>query len=159
MTDAPSTDTRISAFGWLAILVGAALLGHLIYYNVTHLHAGHGAEPAAEASLASDAAGGGGLPAHAAPSAEHATPGSPASLPPQRAVAPPLWGVGVMPFVLLLASIAVLPLLPFTHHWWESNLNRLPVVLACAGLALTYNLLSKGWHSILPVLDHAVPAE
>src|SRR5687767_11059572 len=31
---------------------------------------------------------------------------------------PPLWTV--TPFVLLLAAIAVLPLLRTTSHWWES---------------------------------------
>jgi Na+/H+ antiporter NhaD/arsenite permease-like protein len=44
---------------------------------------------------------------------------------------PPLWSV--VPFVLLLAAIAVLPLVHWTEHWWEDNLNRL---LVAAGLAL-----------------------
>ena len=46
--------------------------------------------------------------------------------------APPLWAV--LPFVLLLAGIAVLPLIPKTSHWWESNLNRFKVA---GGLALS----------------------
>lgn len=45
--------------------------------------------------------------------------------------APPLWTV--LPFVLLLAAIAVLPLLPSLSHWWESNRNRF---LVAAGLGL-----------------------
>ena len=45
------------------------------------------------------------------------------------------------------------------HHWWENNVNRLIVALGCAGLTLLYYLLAKGWHAILPVLNHAVPAE
>ena len=45
--------------------------------------------------------------------------------------APPFWTV--LPFVLLLAGIAVLPLIPHTSHWWESNLNRFKVA---GGLAL-----------------------
>lgn len=45
--------------------------------------------------------------------------------------APPIWTV--LPFVLLLAAIAVLPILPHTSHWWESNLNRFKVA---GGLAL-----------------------
>ena len=32
--------------------------------------------------------------------------------------------------------LAVLPLLPQTHHWWESNLNRLIVALICGGATL-----------------------
>src|SRR5262245_21295402 len=40
-------------------------------------------------------------------------------------IAPPFWTV--LPFVLLLAGIAVLPLIPHTSHWWESNLNRFGV--------------------------------
>ena len=39
----------------------------------------------------------------------------------------------MIPFVLLLAGIAVLPLIPATAHWWESNLNRFKVA---GGLAL-----------------------
>src|SRR5687768_2329251 len=34
-------------------------------------------------------------------------------------VAPPLWTV--IPFVLLLAAIAVLPLIPAASKWWDSN--------------------------------------
>jgi len=35
---------------------------------------------------------------------------------------------------LTSCAIAVLPILPFTHHWWEKNLNRLMVSLICACL-------------------------
>jgi Na+/H+ antiporter NhaD/arsenite permease-like protein len=123
MTEALATNSRISPLGRLAIVLGAAVLGYLIYYNVTHLHVGHGEPSAGEATL------------------------------------PPLWGVGVMPFVLLLASIALLPILPMTHRWWESNLNRLAVALSCACLTLVYYLFAKGWGALLPLLNHAVPAE
>jgi len=123
MTETPVTNPRISALGRVAIVLAAVVLGYLIYYNVTHLHVGHGEASAAHATL------------------------------------PPLWGVGVLPFVLLLASIAVLPILPFTHHWWENNLNRLMVSLICACLTLVYYLFAKGGEAILPVLNHAVPAE
>jgi Na+/H+ antiporter NhaD/arsenite permease-like protein len=116
-------QTRLSLLGWLAILLGAALLGYLIHYNVTHLHAAHGQQAVAQPA------------------------------------APPLWGVGVLPFGLLLACIAVLPLLPATHHWWESNRNRLVVSLICAGLTLAYYLFAEGPSAILPLLNHAVPAE
>jgi len=73
--------------------------------------------------------------------------------------APPLWGIGVLPFVALLGCIAVLPLLPATHHWWESNLNRLGVALLCGGATLVYYYFAEGADSILPTLNHAVPAE
>jgi len=44
---------------------------------------------------------------------------------------PPYWMVA--PFVLLLGAIAVLPLIPATEHWWDSNRNRF---LVAAGLGL-----------------------
>jgi len=50
--------------------------------------------------------------------------------------APPLWTV--LPFVLLLASIAILPLLPAAHHWWESNRSKLLVAGGLALVALAY---------------------
>ena len=48
-----------------------------------------------------------------------------------HAAEPSTWSV--VPFVLLLAAIAVLPLIPRTSHWWESNINRFKVA---GGLAL-----------------------
>src|SRR5262245_21200379 len=50
--------------------------------------------------------------------------------------APPLWTV--LPFVLLLAGIAVLPLIPHTSHWWESNLNRFKVAGGLALVTMAY---------------------
>ncbi|MDY7108616.1 MAG: sodium:proton antiporter [Planctomycetota bacterium] len=120
-TETSTTKRRVSPLGWLAVLLGAALMGYLIYYNIAHLHEGH--------------AGG----------AHHE--------------APPLWGIGILPFIALLGCIAILPLLPATHHWWESNLNRLGVALACGGAALVYYFFAEGPQQILPVLNHAVPAE
>jgi len=123
MTD-PDTSTskpRISPVGWLAMLLAAALMGYLVYYNIQQLHAGHGGPAAHEA--------------------------------------PPLWGIGILPFIALLGCIAILPLLPATHHWWENNLNRLGVALACGGAALAYYFFADGPQRILPVLNHAVPAE
>jgi Na+/H+ antiporter NhaD/arsenite permease-like protein len=49
---------------------------------------------------------------------------------------PPFWTV--LPFVLLLAGIAVLPLMPATSHWWESNLNRFKVAGGLALLTMAY---------------------
>jgi Na+/H+ antiporter NhaD/arsenite permease-like protein len=50
--------------------------------------------------------------------------------------APPLWTV--LPFVLMLAAIAILPLVPAAHHWWESNQSKLMVACGLALVALAY---------------------
>ncbi len=42
----------------------------------------------------------------------------------------PLWSL--LPFVAMLASIAVLPLIPATSHWWERNSSQLTVALILA---------------------------
>jgi len=70
---------------------------------------------------------------------------------------PPLWACG--PFVALLLSIAILPLVPATMHWWESNRNRLIVALLCGSLALLYYLLVSGLGEVVTKLDHAVLGE
>ena len=48
--------------------------------------------------------------------------------------APSLWSI--IPFVGLLLSIAILPLVRATAHWWESNRNRLIVALGFGSLPL-----------------------
>ena len=53
----------------------------------------------------------------------------------------------VIPFVLLLGAIAVLPLLHWTEHWWESNLNRF-YVAACLGLIILFYYLVFYSHPI-----------
>jgi Na+/H+ antiporter NhaD/arsenite permease-like protein len=50
--------------------------------------------------------------------------------------APPLWTV--IPFVLMLAAIAILPLVPAAHHWWESNRSKMMVAGGLALVALAY---------------------
>ncbi len=60
----------------------------------------------------------------------------------------PYWMVG--PFVLILLAIAVLPLVPATEHWWESNLHRFYVAGGLAALTLLYFLLFHGE----PILAH-----
>ena len=64
------------------------------------------------------------------------------------AVHPPYWMV--TPFVLLLGAIAVLPLIPATEHWWESNLNRFKVAATLGVITLLYYLFL---HEI-PVIPH-----
>ena len=55
---------------------------------------------------------------------------------------PPYWMV--IPFVLLLGAIAVLPLIPATEEWWESNLNRFKVAAGLGLLTLLYYLCLHG---------------
>jgi Na+/H+ antiporter NhaD/arsenite permease-like protein len=50
--------------------------------------------------------------------------------------APHLIWVG--PFVAILLSIAILPLLRRTHHWWEDNRSKLLVALTLAAITLLY---------------------
>ncbi len=54
----------------------------------------------------------------------------------QKSQTPSLWAVA--PFGLLLGAIALFPLLRFTQHWWESNLNRFLVAGGCGLLTLVY---------------------
>ena len=49
---------------------------------------------------------------------------------------PPLWTVA--PFVILLLCIAILPLIPATAHWWESNRNRFVVAAVLGAVTLGY---------------------
>jgi Na+/H+ antiporter NhaD/arsenite permease-like protein len=68
---------------------------------------------------------------HAQLESSHATPSLAQSI-----AIPPSWTV--LPFVLLLAGIAVLPLMPATSHWWESNLNLFKVAGGLALLTMAY---------------------
>ncbi|MCH2114848.1 MAG: sodium:proton antiporter [Pirellulales bacterium] len=49
---------------------------------------------------------------------------------------PPYWSV--TPFVLLLAAIALFPLIQVTEHWWDSNANRFKVAAVLAAITLSY---------------------
>ncbi len=51
---------------------------------------------------------------------------------------PPLWTV--IPFALLLGAIAILPLLPWTEHWWENNKSRFMVAAILGVLTISYYL-------------------
>ena len=90
--------------------------------------------------------------------------------PPEGYQPPPLWAC--IPFAGLLLSIAILPLVPATEHWWENNKNRLCVALVFAALAILYYLLVHpmtfnhathqtytGVDSVIHVLEHAILAE
>lgn len=70
--------------------------------------------------------------------------------------APAFWGLGLVPFITLLAVIAILPLHRATQRWWERNRNRLMVSLAFAALALAYCTAVGGFPSARSVLEHAI---
>jgi len=70
---------------------------------------------------------------------------------------PSIWSI--IPFAGLLLSIALLPLLSATEHWWESNLNRLTIALCFAAITLAYYLLAYGAAKVTTVLEHAILAE
>jgi Na+/H+ antiporter NhaD/arsenite permease-like protein len=72
-------------------------------------------------------------------------------------VTPHMWSI--IPFVGILLSIAILPLIPHTAHWWESNKNRLTVALCFAAMILAYYLITQGAQKVFYVLEHAVLAE
>ncbi len=56
----------------------------------------------------------------------------------------------------MLLSIALLPLIPKTAHWWESNLNRLTLATVFGAMTLLYYLFAEGAGSISGVLKHAI---
>lgn len=112
---------------WGLIILFAAYIGMLlagIPQKWTAQSLEHHEEAAAEAA---DAAGADAETAHA----EHVD-----------VKAPPLWAA--IPFCVLLLCIAILPLIPATEHFWESNLHRFYVA---AGLGLIVLLYYAFMHS------------
>lgn len=65
----------------------------------------------------------------------------------------PAWGV--IPFAVLLAAIAVLPLIHRTAHWWESNRNKFLVSIACGIVALGAILTVHGGRAAGEAAGHA----
>ena len=74
-------------------------------------------------------------------------------------VAPPLWGIGILPFLIILGCIAILPLLSSTQHWWESNLSRYMVALLVSLGTMAYFWVTEGAAAIGSTLDHAILIE
>ena len=72
---------------------------------------------------------------------------------------PPYWQIGTIPFVVLLLSIAVLPLLRSTMHWWEDNTNRLAVALGLGLLTVVFYAVVQGPVAALLAIEHAIPGE
>jgi Na+/H+ antiporter NhaD/arsenite permease-like protein len=85
-------------------------------------------------------------PSQAAPQANHSATGSLV-----EALHPPL--LMILPFALLLLSIAILPLIPWTSHWWESNLHKF---YAAAGLGILTLLYYLFFHEMAVELDWPV---
>ncbi len=121
--------------------IGIVLIAYLILLALgrpqqwSHAANSHGKESeaaAAESEVAEP-------PAAEHSEAEQST--APAGEEEPQIVPPPLFMV--TPFALLLGAIAVLPLLPWTEHWWESNLNRFYVAAALGVITLLYYLI---WH-------------
>ncbi|MBU4271965.1 MAG: sodium:proton antiporter [Planctomycetes bacterium] len=67
----------------------------------------------------------------------------------------------VAPFAVLLGAIAVLPLVPATMHWWESNLHRFYVAGGLAAVTLAYYAALHAYpiHAHWPVHHIVRPAE
>jgi Na+/H+ antiporter NhaD/arsenite permease-like protein len=70
---------------------------------------------------------------------------------------PSLWAV--LPFAGMLLSIALLPLLPATQHWWHRNRNKLMVSLAFAAVTIAYYLFGSGGRRVVDLLEHALVVE
>ena len=68
---------------------------------------------------------------------------------------PHYWGIGILPFLVILGSIALLPLIPATHMWWESNANRFFIAMLCAGGTILYLFVTHR-EDIGPSLHHAI---
>jgi Na+/H+ antiporter NhaD/arsenite permease-like protein len=72
-----------------------------------------------------------------------------------------LWST---PFVLLLLAIALFPLVPVAHHWWERNSVKLLVGLVLSAVVMGhYAYRGYGAHGVAPgaatvaaVLEHAI---
>jgi Na+/H+ antiporter NhaD/arsenite permease-like protein len=71
--------------------------------------------------------------------------------------APALWSI--IPFVGILLSIAIFPLLPATAHWWEHNRNKLLVSVVFASLALGYYVFAYDVTRSTQVFTHTLLEE
>ncbi|HOB75593.1 MAG TPA: sodium:proton antiporter [Phycisphaerae bacterium] len=79
--------------------------------------------------------------------------------------------LAAIPFAVLLLSIALLPLIPKTAHWWHHNRNKLLVALVLAAITLVYyqvrgsgivfehHATAPGFDTVKNVLWHSVFGE
>jgi Na+/H+ antiporter NhaD/arsenite permease-like protein len=70
---------------------------------------------------------------------------------------PTLWSA--IPFGGLLLCIALLPLVPSAHHWWENNLHKLFAAMCLSLVTLGYYAAAYDMTKVLHVLEHAILAE
>jgi Na+/H+ antiporter NhaD/arsenite permease-like protein len=105
--------------------------------ELTNAHAGHADAGHAE------------VPAPA-PAAE----AKPADAPAAKPFHPPYYMV--LPFCLLLAAIAIFPLMPSMEHWWEQNSNKLLVAGGLGLATLAYYTFLHGHSLERHFLGHAV---
>ncbi len=75
-----------------------------------------------------------------APDRDEAATGEPGHHSP--GLAPPVFTI--IPFGVLLALIAILPLVPALAHWWEHNSSKFLVAAILAGVTLAYYLFVHG---------------
>lgn len=72
--------------------------------------------------------------------------------------------IWTVPFLAILLGIAVLPLLPATHHAWEKNSNKLLLSVALSAITLGYYGFrsipfhghATGLEAVKAVLEHAI---
>lgn len=92
---------------------------------------------------------------------------------PPEVFVPHTWAV--LPFVLLLLSIALLPLIRFTERWWHSNRNRFLLAITLGILTLFYYGLAHpggianhfthvehsepGWETVFAAFSNAIFSE
>ena len=53
-----------------------------------------------------------------------------------------------LPFVAMLASIAVLPLVPATAHWWEQRSSQLTIALVLGLPVAAWMWVATGWETV-----------
>jgi Na+/H+ antiporter NhaD/arsenite permease-like protein len=132
---APSDAGRLPLWG-----ISAALAAYLVAAALGLPQHGRDLLVRSQAAHASDHA--------AAPHGEEAGPGD------HALAAPPV--ATVLPFAILLAAIAILPLTPGLSHWWEHNSSKLLVAGLLAAVTLGYYLLGHRHPIDLHFPAHAV---
>lgn len=68
--------------------------------------------------------------------------------------APSVWAA--LPFVAMLLSIAILPLLKATAHWWHTNRNQFIVSVCLGSLTLGYYFFAYDAAKATSVIKHAI---
>ena len=62
----------------------------------------------------------------------------------------------VLPFAAMLASIAILPLVPRTAHWWEKQSSQLTIALVLGVPVAIWMWIALGWQVVFAsVVEYA----